>query len=86
MKKILVTLAGLALASAALAASVDPTRPMVTGRGNVCAKPASLIVTHQTAPTNPAPAATTTQDAMQLDQFVVTGSLIPRAASASKSK
>jgi hypothetical protein len=83
MKKILVTLAGLALAGAALAASVDPTRPMVTGRGNVSAKPVQVIVTNQTAA---APADSSAQDTMQLDKFVVTGSLIHKTVTVSKSK
>jgi len=86
MKNILVTLAGLALAGAAIAATVDPTCPMVTGKGNVSAKPVAVIMTHQTATTSPAATAATTPETLQLDQFVVTGSLIRRPATASKGK
>lgn len=48
MKKILVLLAVLATSATALA-QVDPTRPMVTGRGNVSTQPAKVIVTNQAA-------------------------------------
>jgi hypothetical protein len=74
MKKILAILAGLALAGAALA-QVDPKRPMVTGRGNVPAQPAKVIVTNQTQAAAPA-----ADDAVKLDQFVVTGSLLKHPA------
>jgi hypothetical protein len=67
MKKILAIIAGLAFAGAALA-QVDTTRPMVTGHGNVNAQPRKVIVTNQTA----APS----DDALKLDKFVVTGSLL----------
>jgi hypothetical protein len=67
MKNIIALLAGLALASAALA-EVNPTRPMLTGRGNVSVAPAQLIVTNQTAAKS--------DDALKLDRFVVTGSLL----------
>lgn len=76
MKNKITVLAGLALASAALAAQVDPTKPMVTGHGNVTVKPDKVVVTHQTATTAAAPAATTTDDTVSLGKFVVTGSLI----------
>jgi len=77
MKKLLITFAGLALAGAAFA-SVDPTRPMITGRGNVSAHPDQVIVTNQTSPTDqtaPAPA-----EPVKLEKFQVTGSLLPHAA------
>jgi hypothetical protein len=77
MKTILVTFAGLAMAGAALA-QVDPTRPMITGRGNVSARPAQVIVTNQTNPAAPAKP----DDTVQLDKFQVTGSLLPHAATA----
>jgi len=77
MKTLIITLAGLATAGAAFA-QVDPTRPMLTGRGNVSAKPAQLIVTNQTSPATPAKA----DDAVQLEKFQVTGSLLPHAAPA----
>lgn len=67
MKKILVTIAGLAIASAALAA-VKPNRPMVTGRGNVEARPTKVIVTNQTASPSDEP--------VKLEGIMVTGSLI----------
>lgn len=78
MKNILVTFAGLALASAAFA-SVDPTRPMLTGRGNVSAHPEQVIVTNQTS-TSPATPAKTADDTVQLEKFNVTGSLLPKSA------
>lgn len=78
MKKIFLTLAGLASAGAALA-QVDTTRPMVTGRGNVEARPQTVIVTNQTAPAS--------GDAtLTLEKFVVTGSLIKSPAAPSKAK
>ena len=77
MKTLLVTFAGLAMAGAAFA-QVDPTRPMLTGRGNVSTRPAQLIVTNQTSPATPAPAAT--DDTVKLEKFNVTGSLLPHAA------
>jgi len=67
MKKILATIAGLALASAALA-QVNPTRPMVTGHGNVSGHPGKVIPTNQTAATS--------DETVRLDKFVVTGSLM----------
>lgn len=76
MKNILVTFAGLALASAAFA-SVDPTRPMLTGRGNVSAHPEMLIVTNQTSPA--APEQAKTDEPVKLEKFQVTGSLLPHA-------
>ena len=75
MKNVLITFAGLALASAAFA-QVDPTRAMVTGHGNVSTLPAKLIVTNQTSPATPAKA----DDTVQLDKFQVTGSLLPLEA------
>jgi hypothetical protein len=75
MKTLIITLAGLAMAGAALA-QVDPTRPMLTGRGNVSTRPAQLIVTNQTSPAIPAKA----DQPVQLDKFQVTGSLLPHAA------
>jgi uncharacterized protein YxeA len=67
MKKIIATVAGLVLASAAFAA-VNPTRPMVTGRGNVNVRPAKVIVTNQTAAAS--------DETVKLENFVVTGSLL----------
>jgi len=77
MKTLIITLAGLATAGAAFA-SVDPTRPMLTGRGNVSARPAQVIVTHQTSPA--APAQAKSDEPVKLDKFQVTGSLLPHAA------
>lgn len=48
MNKTIVLLAGLALAGAAFG-KVNPTQPMVTGRGNVTVRPAKAIVANQTA-------------------------------------
>lgn len=67
MKNILVTIAALALAGAALA-QVDPTRPMITGHGNVSGRPGRIIPTSQTAAKS--------GDAVQLQKFIVTGSLM----------
>lgn len=75
-KQLIATLAGLAIAGAAFA-SVDPSRPMVTGRGNVDARPGQLIVTNQTA-------AKDKDDPVKLEKFEVTGSLIKNAKSAKK--
>jgi hypothetical protein len=83
MKTLIITLAGLATAGAAFA-SVDPTLPMVTGRGNVSAKPAQLIVTNQTNPSTPAPAAA--DATVDLAKFTVTGSLLPHAAATTPKK
>ncbi len=68
MKKTYVSLAVLASASAAFAA-VDPARPMLTGHGNVTGQPDKQIVTNQTAGQ--------ADDAIKLEKFVVTGSLLP---------
>jgi hypothetical protein len=82
MKKLLATIAGLAMASAALA-QVDTSLPMVTGRGNVSTHPQKVIVTNQTATpaaTPAAPAATTSDEgALTLEKFVVTGTLMRSA-------
>ncbi len=67
MKNIIALLAGLAIAGTAFA-QVDPTRPMVTGRGNVEVRPARVIVTNQTK-TNPG-------ETLVLEKFQVTGSLL----------
>ena len=71
MKKILAIVAGLAIAGAALA-KVDTTRPMVTGHGNVNARPGKVMVTNQTA--------ASPDETVKLEKFVVTGSLLPKAA------
>jgi hypothetical protein len=71
MKKLIVTLAGLALAGAAFA-QVNPARPMVTGRGNVDHRPGKVMATNQTQ--------TKTTEMVKLDKFEVTGSLLPHAA------
>ena len=68
MKKILCLLAGLALASSAFATTVNPQRPMVTGRGNVDVRPAKVIKTNQTAPAD--------DTTLNLEKLVVTGSLL----------
>ena len=81
MKTLIIALAGLASAGAAFA-SVDPTRPMVTGHGNVTARPAQVIVTNQT---NPAPA-TKADETVSLEKFQVTGSLLPHAAAPTPKK
>ena len=73
MKKILITLAGLALAGTALA-QVDPSRPMVTGRGNADRLPEKVILTNQTKEKS--------DDSLKLEKFVVTGSLLPKSAKA----
>ena len=78
MRTLLVLIAGLAVAGAALA-QVDPTRPMVTGHGNVTVHPQKVIVTNQTATPSQA-AASTTDQALVLEKYVVTGSLIHRPA------
>jgi len=82
MKTLIITLAGLATAGAAFA-QVDTSRPMLTGRGNVSTRPASTIITNQTA-TQPAgkPAAAASDQTVQLEKFQVTGSLLPHAATA----
>ncbi len=67
MKKLIAMIAGLALAGAALA-EVNPTKPMLTGRGNVTVRPSQVIVTNQTADKP--------DEGINLDKFVVTGSLI----------
>lgn len=67
MKNILATIAALALAGAALA-QVDPTRPMVTGHGNVSGRPGRIIPTYQTAAKS--------DESVQLQKFIVTGSLM----------
>ena len=81
MKNQIVIIAGLALASAA-AAQVDPTRPMLTGRGNVNARPVSLIVTNETPATAPIAATSDkakakSDDTVEMSRFQVTGSLLP---------
>jgi hypothetical protein len=74
MKKTLVSLAVLALASAALA-EVNPSRPMMTGHGNVVAtQPAKVIVTNQTA--------AKPEETQTLEAFQVTGSLIGKPVKA----
>lgn len=75
MKKLIVSLAGLALASAAFA-EVNPTRPMMTGRGNVSLRPAQVIVTNQTAH------AAKPEETVALEKFQVTGSLLRKPAKA----
>jgi len=78
MKTPVIIIAGLAMTGAATA-QVDPTRPMVTGRGNVAARPHKVIVTNQTA-TPPQAAAATNEQAQVLEKYVVTGSLIRKLA------
>jgi len=73
MKKNIVIFAGLAIASAAFA-QVNPTRPMVTGRGNVDVRPARTIKTNQTATAAPA------DETIALDKLVVTGSIMKKPA------
>jgi hypothetical protein len=68
MKRTIAIVAGLAIAGAAFA-QVDTKRPMVTGRGNVNGHPGKVIVTNQTDPK--------ADEAIQLEKFVVTGSLLP---------
>jgi hypothetical protein len=74
MKTLVIIIAGLAMTGAAMA-QVDPTRPMVTGRGNVAARPQKVIVTNQTATASQA-AASQNEKALVLEKYVVTGSLI----------
>ncbi|HUL54076.1 MAG TPA: hypothetical protein VLT83_11770 [Opitutaceae bacterium] len=69
MKNILAIIAALALAGVALA-QVDPTRPMVTGHGNVSGRPGRVIPTYQTAKPGE----------VQLERFIVTGSLLKEPA------
>ena len=69
MKKLIVTIAVLAMAGAA-AAQVNPARPMVTGHGNVSSRPGKIIVTNQTDPKM--------EEVQKLDKFLVTGSLLPK--------
>jgi len=78
MKTLVIMIAGLAMTGAATA-QVDPTRPMVTGRGNVPARPHKVIVTNQTATPSQAAAGTNDQ-ALVLEKYVVTGSLIRKLA------
>jgi hypothetical protein len=59
---------------------------MLTGRGNVDARPVNLIVTNQTPATAPAATTTTTTttttksgDTVEMSRFQVTGSLLPHA-------
>ena len=87
MKTLIITLAGLATAGAAFAA-VDPTQPMVTGRGNVSARPAQLIVTNQTSTTAPTatPDKAKADETISLEKFQVTGSLLPHAAAPAPKK
>lgn len=77
MKKILISVVGLAVAGAALA-NVNPTQPMVTGRGNVEARPAKVIVTNQTADKS--------DETVRLEKYVVTGSLIKPSATTVRKK
>ena len=77
MNKLLVTIAGLAITSAALA-QVDPTRPMVTGHGNVNNRPDKVIVANQTAPK--------ADETQKLEKFIVTGSLLPKSVQAAPRK
>jgi len=78
MKNTIVLIAGLALACAA-AAQVDPTRPMLTGRGNVNARPDKSIVTNATSDTTTTPPAAKSDQPVELVRFEVTGSLLPHA-------
>ncbi len=71
MKKILAVIVGLALAGTGFA-KVDPSRPMLTGHGNVSGRPGRIIVAHQTADPSSA--------TVQLEKFVVTGSLLKHQA------
>jgi hypothetical protein len=71
MKNLLATIAALALAGVALA-QVDPTRPMVTGHGNVSGRPGRIIQTYQTA--------AKTDESVALQKFIVTGSLMKEPA------
>jgi hypothetical protein len=71
MKKLILTLAGLVIASVAFA-SVDPTRPMVTGRGNVSGRPGKVIATNQTQ--------AKADETVRLEKFQVTGSLLKHPA------
>lgn len=80
MKNKIVLLAALALAGTAFA-QVNPAQPMVTGKGNVAVRPAKVIVTNQTAPAAPA---AKSDDAINLDKLVVTGSLLKHPAKAAK--
>ena len=71
MKNILAIIAGLALTGAAFA-QVNPRQPMLTGHGNVNGRPGKIIVTHQTAGQS--------GETVQLEKFVVTGSLMKHPA------
>jgi hypothetical protein len=72
MNKLFATIAGLAIATT-VQAQVDTARPMLTGHGNVEARPNKAIVTNQTA-------VNANDQAMILEKFVVTGSLIHHPA------
>ncbi len=75
MKKLLVLLA-LPVLSTLTLAQVDPSKPMVTGKGNVAALPGRVLVTNQTK-------SATTPEAdktVELTKFEVTGSLLRPAA------
>lgn len=74
MKKLLVLLVLPVLSTLAFA-QVDPSKPMVTGKGNVTAAlPGRVLVTNQTQ-TTPAPAPEADKT-VQLTKFEVTGSLL----------
>ena len=85
MKNTIVLIAGLALASAA-AAQVDPTRPMLTGHGNVNARPAKAIVTNATPDKAAATAAANADQPVELGRFEVTGSLLPHTPAPAPAK
>lgn len=78
MKHVIRIVAMLACAGNAFAA-VDPQRPMVTGKGNVEARPAKVVITNQTAATE-----ASESPVVILDKFEVTGSLIPQAPAKAK--
>jgi hypothetical protein len=75
MKKLLTVLVVTVLANAAFA-KVDPSQPMVTGRGNVAALPGRVLITNQTKSEPEA------DKAVQLTKFEVTGSLLRPTAKA----
>jgi len=78
MKKLLALLVVTALAGAAFA-KVDPSQPMVTGKGNVAARPGQVMITNQT---KTAAEKTDEKKPMELTKFEVTGSLLRPAAKA----
>jgi len=78
MKKLLVLTVLTALTGAAFA-KVDPSQPMVAGKGNVSARPGQVMITNQT---KPAAGKTDENKPVELMKFEVAGSPLRPAAKA----